>query len=76
MRLRIPELLERRGLTPYALASQSDGRISMSTAYRINRQRGRLKCFDADLVEALCDILRVEPSDLFERAPGKKGKRG
>ena len=75
MRLRIPELLERRGLTPYALASQSEGRISMSTAYRINRQRGRLKCFDADLVEALCDILKVEPSDLFERAP-KQGRRG
>ena len=47
----------------------------MSTAYRINRQRGRLKCFDAELVEALCDILRVEPSDLFERAP-KKGRGG
>ena len=72
MRLRLPELLKTHGLTPYALAVRSDGRISMSTAYRIVRQRGRVACFDADLLEALCDVLQCAPGDVLERE--KRGK--
>ena len=67
MRLRINELLRKRGLTPYALAKASAGRISMSTAYRLARLRGRLKTFDEHVLEALCDVLDLEPGQLFER---------
>lgn len=67
MRLRFPELLDARGLTPYALAKASEGRISESTAYRLTRMRGRVANFDAQMLEALCDVLGVEPGELLER---------
>ncbi len=46
LRLRLPELLEEREMTPYALAKASRGRISMSTAYRLARLKGRVETFD------------------------------
>jgi DNA-binding Xre family transcriptional regulator len=67
MRLRIPELLAERGLTPYAVARDSGGRISLSTIYRLKDRRGQLDTFAADMLEALCDVLGVKPGDLFER---------
>lgn len=67
MRLRLPELLEERGLTPYAVAKASAGRIDQSTLYRLQRKRGRVEFFSAALLEALCDVLKVEPSALLER---------
>ena len=67
VRIRIPELLEKRGITPYALAARSEGRISLSTAYRLNRSRGHGHAFDSALLEALCDVLDVEPGELLER---------
>jgi len=56
----------------------------LSTAYRLTRNRGVVKMFDADLLEALCDVLKVAPGQLLERdvakplpaKPAKKGKRG
>lgn len=68
MRLRIPELLEARGWNAYRLAKESDGRISQSTAHRLVADRGNLRLFSADVLETLCDILEVEPGELFERA--------
>ncbi len=78
MRLRFPELLGE--MSPYALAKASNGRISMSTAYRLTRLGGRVKTFDADLLEALCDVLNVAPGQLLERdgakrEPAKPGAR-
>ena len=67
MRLRLPELLKARGLTPYALARASRGRISMSLAYRMQREQGAFKCLSPDALEALCEVLGVGPEDLFER---------
>lgn len=67
LRVRIPELLEREKLTPYELSKRSNGRISMSTAYRLSRNRGRAHTFDSSLLEALCDVLDVEPGELLER---------
>jgi DNA-binding Xre family transcriptional regulator len=71
MRLRLPELLEERGLTPYAVAKASAGRIDQSTLYRLQRQRGRVEFFSARLLEGLCDALGIEPGELLER----EGKR-
>lgn len=74
VRIRVPELLETRQITPYRLHKLSGGRISLSTAYRLNRLKGRLKMFDRDLLDALCDVLGVGPSDLFEREKRSKAK--
>jgi DNA-binding Xre family transcriptional regulator len=67
MRLRLPELLKEHKMTPYGLAKASEGRISVSTAYRLVRQRGEVKLFEAELLDAMCDVLGVEPGKLFER---------
>lgn len=74
MRLRLPELMEERGLSAYALSKASDGRISMSTAYRLAEKEGRVQNFKADMLEALCDVLECEPGDLLEREKKRKAK--
>jgi DNA-binding Xre family transcriptional regulator len=82
VRLRIPELLEEAGLTPYHLSKQSGGRISLSTAYRLVRLQGRVRRFEADMLEVLCDVLEIkEPGKLFEleghkATKQKKGRKG
>ena len=45
----------------------------MSTIYRLNRRKGVVESFDAELLEALCDVLKCEPGDLLQREP--KGRR-
>ena len=72
IRLRLPELL--KGRTAYDLSVASGGRISMSTAYRLVRSEGRLGTFNADVLEALCDVLQVAPSELFERQPARRAR--
>ena len=67
MRVRLAELMEPRGLTAYALAQQSDGRISTSALYRLLKTDGRARYLDSELLDALCDVLDVEPSELLER---------
>jgi Fe2+ or Zn2+ uptake regulation protein len=77
MRLRLPELLEEHTppLTAYAVAKTSGNRISLSTIYRLNRNRGRVANFDGELLEALCDVFQVHPGKLFEReGMGGKGR--
>jgi len=75
MRLRIPELLTARTITPYALAKRSGGRVSLSTVYRLVERRGTLQTYSADLLDTLCDVLRVEPGELFERDTPKRTVR-
>ena len=75
VRLRLPELMEKKGLTAYAVSRRSDGRISMSTAYRLARMKGHLHSFNNDMLEALCDVLGVEPGELLERDPKRRRVR-
>lgn len=75
VRIRLPELLDERDLTAYEVAKRSDGRIIPSTLYRLVRQQGRVRLFDGDLLEALCDVLKVTPGKLLERDPKPKAKR-
>jgi DNA-binding Xre family transcriptional regulator len=74
VRVRVPELLEEKGITAYALSRRSEGRISLSTAYRLRDRNGQLDYFESKLLEALCDVLQCEPGELLERE-GKR-KRG
>ena len=75
MRVRVPELLEERGLTAYAVAQASGGRISLSALYRLVRAGGRVRFLDAALLDALCDVLDVGPDALLERETAPKRKR-
>lgn len=75
MRLRFPEILEEHNTTAYALAQRSKGRLSASTLYRLARSKGRVRYIDADLLDALCELLDVEPGTLIERRRHPKGGR-
>jgi DNA-binding Xre family transcriptional regulator len=67
MRLRLPELMNAKGITnAHELAAASDGRISITSAYRLVKARGKLERM-GPLLEALCDVLGVEASELLER---------
>jgi DNA-binding Xre family transcriptional regulator len=73
MRLRIPELFEEKGITPYRVSRDSGARISLATIYRLKRTRGRLDTYKSRMLDALCDVLDVTPAELFERdKPAKR----
>jgi major membrane immunogen (membrane-anchored lipoprotein) len=72
MRLRFPELLDERELTAYQLVQMSSGRITLSTAYRANRLKGRLKLIDATFAEEVCSALGIGPDELFELESTRK----
>jgi len=77
MRVRINELLKRRGLTPYALAKASGGRVSLTMVYRLLRIHGRFTTIKTDVLDGLCDVLNVEPGELLEREhPTRRKTRG
>jgi DNA-binding Xre family transcriptional regulator len=72
MRLRLPELLEERGLTGYALVQLAGGRIGTASLYRLVQRKGKVRYLDAELLETLCDVLGVEPGELLERESRKE----
>lgn len=74
VRLRLPELLEQSGLTAYKVAKASDGRVSLTTIYRLTRSEGRVESFDGELLEALCDVFGVGVAELLEREPAKRSR--
>lgn len=55
----IPELPHERQMTAYNLSKRSEGRISMSAAYRL--ASGEFKEVKASVIEALCDVFEAEP---------------
>ena len=75
MRVRLAELLESRGMTAYSVAQQSDGRVSTSALYRLLKNDGRVRLLDADLLDALCDVLDVGPGELLEREGTRRATR-
>ena len=64
LRLRVRQLLEARGLSPYALAKFTG--LSLNSIYRLTKATGRFRLIRADTIERLCAALRVAPSELFE----------
>lgn len=68
VRLRLPELMHERGFpSAYALAKASNGRLAERTVSRLVSQRGRVKLFDGDVLEALAGTLGVPVGELFEQ---------
>lgn len=77
MRLRVPELLADRQMTPYALHKASGGRISLSAAYRL--ASGEFRAVSSSVLDALCDVFEIDdPGPLFrrERSAGRTARRG
>lgn len=68
------DLLKEQAITAYRPAAESGGRISQRSAYRI--AEGEKVALYPEEIAALCDVLHVEPADLFERVADRQGKRG
>jgi len=64
LRLRLHQLLDARGVSPYGLAKFTG--LSLNTIYRLTRPNGRFRLIRADTIERLCGALRVTPTELFE----------
>ncbi len=75
MRLRVAELLAEHEMTPYQLAKASEGRLSLSTCYRL--ARGDVDKISTGTVEALCDVFGIkDPGPLFAREETPVKARG
>jgi hypothetical protein len=73
IRLRLPEVLGE--LTPYEVAKRSEGRIIEQSLYRLVRRGGRVRMLDGELIDALCDVLGLEPAELLERESPRRRVR-
>src|SRR2546422_4913577 len=71
LRLRLRQLLETRGLTPYGLAKFTG--LSLNTIYRLTRRTGRFGLIRADTIERLCGALRVAPDRKSTRLNSSHG---
>jgi DNA-binding Xre family transcriptional regulator len=70
IRLRIHQLMARRGISAYAL-SRGAG-ISYPSAYRMSRPGGGFGRLHADTLDRLCTFFEVQPGSLLEWVPGKR----
>lgn len=71
--LRVAEVLERRGWTAYRLAQEA--KITIPVAYRLAKRRGNFRRLDLATLDALCRMLNVQPGDLVEYVPDRRGSR-
>jgi DNA-binding Xre family transcriptional regulator len=70
VRLRIDQLMVRRGITAYALSRGA--KLSYPSAYRLSRPGGRFGRLHADTLDRLCTFFRVQPGVLLEWAAEKR----
>jgi DNA-binding Xre family transcriptional regulator len=69
VRLRVGELMARRGITAYALSRGA--KLSYPSAYRLSRPGGTFGRLHADTLERLCTFFGVQPGVLLEWKPSK-----
>lgn len=67
IRLRLADVLARRGWTPYRLARETG--LTVPTAYRLADPNLRFGRFTADTLDRMCAALGVQPGDLLEWVP-------
>jgi DNA-binding Xre family transcriptional regulator len=70
VRLRIHQLMARRGISAYALSRGAD--ISYPSAYRLSRPGGRFGRLHSDTLNRLCAFFEVQPGALLEWVSGKR----
>jgi DNA-binding Xre family transcriptional regulator len=74
IRLKVAEQLKRRGWTAYQLAKEAG--LSIPVAYRLADPAGGFRRLDVETLDTLCRTFKVQPGELLEWVPERKGKRG
>ena len=69
VRLKISELMARRGISAYALSKGSI--LSYPSAYRLSRAEGAFGRLHAETLDSLCEFFQVQPGKLIEWVPAK-----
>jgi DNA-binding Xre family transcriptional regulator len=76
----LPAILKERNLTAYRLsvmAKEAGYSITIRAAYRLADPDHDLRRLDLDTLNALCQVLKLEPGELLGYTPDKpKRKRG
>ena len=70
VRLLVHELMERRGISAYALSRGA--KLSYPSAYRLSRPGGRFGRLNADTLDRLCAFFQVQPGELLEWSPAAR----
>jgi DNA-binding Xre family transcriptional regulator len=70
VRLRLPELLNELGWTPYRLAKELG--MTEPGVYRLVNRRGQFARLSAAMLDRLCEVTGKTPGDLLEREPTKR----
>ena len=70
----LERLMNKRGWTTYRLAKESG--LKRLVAYRLLDPGAGFRRLDLDTLEALCRTFEVQPGELLEWVPERKGKRG
>ncbi len=69
IKLKVPELLEKHNLNATDLMRQAN--IAYGTAFKLAKGNGKGMSFD--VLNALCDLFKVEVGEILEYIPDKKG---
>lgn len=73
VRFRLAEILEGRGWTAYRLAQETE--LTVPAAYRLADPDRPVQRLDMTTLDTLCRVLKVQPGELLEWVPDKRGKR-
>ncbi len=72
VRLKIHQIMARRGITAYALSRGA--RLSYPSAYRLSRPGGGFGRLHADTLDRLCAFFEVQPGELLQWKPNGRRK--
>jgi DNA-binding Xre family transcriptional regulator len=66
--LKVSEMLEKRGVTPYRLAKATG--LSLTTAYKLAAPDGRFERLEARTIDALCVFFDCQPGAFIKYKKG------
>lgn len=64
VRLRVAQLMRKRGISAYALAKGAG--LNYATAHRVSRPGGEFGRLEADTLNRMCEYFGVQPGELIE----------
>lgn len=73
MRIRLPELMALRNVSPTDLVEALGGVASRASVYRLLAADGAASTFRADVLDRLCELFEVPPGRLLERTTAPRG---
>jgi DNA-binding Xre family transcriptional regulator len=64
--------MKARGISAYALGKGAG--LTYPTAHRLSRSSGKFGRLEAETLDRLCEFFRVQPGELLEWIPDRRGR--